>query len=131
MKLTKGFFIYSLCIFIAICSCNRDVQRQVVIYTSVDQIFSEPILKDYERETGVKVEAVYDVEAAKTRALIVTSTPDWRPITVGLTSFITEQGAETQLIMAGSVITTIPILILYFFTQKQFTEGIATTGLKG
>jgi len=63
--------------------------------------------------------------------LIVTSTPDWRPITVGLTSFISEAGAETQLIMAGSVITTIPILVLYFFTQKQFTEGIATTGLKG
>jgi ABC-type glycerol-3-phosphate transport system permease component len=63
--------------------------------------------------------------------LIVTNTPDWRPITVGLTSFISEQGAETQLIMAGSVITTIPILVLYFFTQKQFTEGIATTGLKG
>ena len=63
--------------------------------------------------------------------LIVTSTPDWRPITVGLTSFVTEAGAETQLSMAGSVITTIPILVLYFFTQKQFTEGIATTGLKG
>ncbi len=63
--------------------------------------------------------------------LIVTSTPDWRPITVGLTGFISEAGAETQLIMAGSVITTIPILVLYFFTQKQFTEGIATTGLKG
>ncbi len=40
-------------------------------------------------------------------------------------------GAETQMIMAGAVITTIPILILYFFTQKQFTEGISTTGLKG
>jgi ABC-type glycerol-3-phosphate transport system permease component len=63
--------------------------------------------------------------------LIVTSTPNWRPITVGLSGFITESGAETQLIMAGSVITTIPILVLYFFTQKQFTEGIATTGLKG
>ncbi|HET90649.1 MAG TPA: carbohydrate ABC transporter permease [Chloroflexi bacterium] len=63
--------------------------------------------------------------------LIVTSTPNWRPITVGLSGFITEAGAETQLIMAGSVITTIPILVLYFFTQKQFTEGIATTGLKG
>jgi len=63
--------------------------------------------------------------------LIVTSTADWRPITVGLSSFITEASAETQLIMAGSVITTIPILVLYFFTQKQFTEGIATTGLKG
>lgn len=63
--------------------------------------------------------------------MIVTSTSAWRPITVGLSSFITEQGAETQMIMAGSVITTIPILVLYFFTQKQFTEGIATTGLKG
>lgn len=63
--------------------------------------------------------------------LIVTSTERWRPITVGLSSFITEAAAETQLIMAGSVITTLPILILYFFTQKQFTEGIATTGLKG
>ena len=63
--------------------------------------------------------------------LIVTNTADWRPITVGLTGFISESGAETQKIMAGSVITTIPILVLYFFTQKQFTEGIATTGLKG
>jgi ABC-type glycerol-3-phosphate transport system permease component len=63
--------------------------------------------------------------------LIVTSTPAWRPITVGLSGFMSEAGAETQLIMAGSVITTIPILVLYFFTQRQFTEGIATTGLKG
>ena len=63
--------------------------------------------------------------------LIVTSTDRWLPVTVGLTSFITEAAAETQLIMAGAVITTIPILVLYFFTQKTFTEGIATTGLKG
>ncbi|MGC9349471.1 MAG: carbohydrate ABC transporter permease [Anaerolineae bacterium] len=63
--------------------------------------------------------------------LIVTSTARWRPITVGLSSFISEAAAETQLIMAGSVITTVPILILYFFTQRQFTEGISTTGLKG
>lgn len=63
--------------------------------------------------------------------LIVTSTSRWRPVTVGLASFITEAAAETQMTMAGSVITTIPILVLYFFTQRQFTEGIATTGLKG
>ena len=63
--------------------------------------------------------------------IMVTSTARWRPITVGLASFITEAAAETQLIMAGSVITTIPILVLYFFTQQQFTEGISTTGLKG
>lgn len=63
--------------------------------------------------------------------LIVTSSEKWRPVTVGLISFISDAAAETHLIMAGSVITMIPILVLYFFTQKTFTEGIATTGLKG
>jgi ABC-type glycerol-3-phosphate transport system permease component len=34
--------------------------------------------------------------------------------------------------MAGAVITILPIIIIfYFFAQKQFTEGIATSGLKG
>jgi len=33
--------------------------------------------------------------------------------------------------MAGSVITMTPVIILYFFTQKTFIEGIATSGLKG
>ncbi len=63
--------------------------------------------------------------------LLVTTNPDWRPLMVGLWTFVTEAGPETQLLMAGAVITIIPILILYFFTQRQFTEGIATTGLKG
>lgn len=63
--------------------------------------------------------------------LLVTTTPKWRPLMVGLWTFVTEAGPETQLLMAGAVITIIPILILYFLTQRQFTEGIATTGLKG
>jgi ABC-type glycerol-3-phosphate transport system permease component len=63
--------------------------------------------------------------------LLVTNSPDWRPIAVGLTSFIGEAGQQTNLMMAGAVITIIPILVLYFFTQKQFTESIARSGLKG
>jgi ABC-type glycerol-3-phosphate transport system permease component len=63
--------------------------------------------------------------------LLVTNTPDWRPISVGLSTFVTEAGQEFHLIMAGAFITIIPILILYFFTQKQFTESIARSGLKG
>ncbi len=63
--------------------------------------------------------------------LLVTTTPAWRPLMVGLWTFVTEAGPQTHLLMAGAVITVIPILILYFITQKQFTEGIATTGLKG
>ncbi len=63
--------------------------------------------------------------------LLVTTTEQWRPIMVGLWSFSREAGPETQLLMAGSVITIWPILVIYFLTQKQFTEGIALTGLKG
>ncbi len=37
----------------------------VVVYVSEDQVFSEPILKDFERETGIKIRAVYDTEEAK------------------------------------------------------------------
>jgi iron(III) transport system substrate-binding protein len=43
---------------------------QVVVYTSVDQIFSQPILEAFEKETGIKVLAVYDVEASKTTGLV-------------------------------------------------------------
>ena len=45
-------------------------QREVVIYTSVDQVYSEPVLEKFEDETGIKVKAVYDVEAAKTTGLV-------------------------------------------------------------
>jgi iron(III) transport system substrate-binding protein len=37
----------------------------VVVYVSHDQVFSEPILKDFERDTGVKVRAIYDTEETK------------------------------------------------------------------
>jgi len=42
----------------------------VVIYTSQDQVYAEPILKQFERETGFKARAVYDSEAVKTVGLV-------------------------------------------------------------
>ena len=57
-----------LCAFIISCNLNRG--KQVVVYTSLDQIFSEPILREFEKETGIKVRAVYDVEATKTTGLV-------------------------------------------------------------
>ncbi len=63
--------------------------------------------------------------------MLVTNTPDWRPISVGLMNFVNEAGQEINLTMAGAFITIIPILVIYFFTQKQFTESIARSGLKG
>ena len=63
--------------------------------------------------------------------ILVTTTPDWRPISYGLLAFLDEAGSFFHLQMAGAVITMLPIIILYFFTQQQFIDGIATTGLKG
>lgn len=63
--------------------------------------------------------------------LLVTNTPDWRPISVGLQQFVSEAGAEVHLQMAGAVIATLPVLIAYFLIQKEFTEGISMSGLKG
>lgn len=42
----------------------------VVVYTSLDQVFSEPVLRDFEKKTGIAVQAVYDVEAGKTTGLV-------------------------------------------------------------
>src|SRR5215510_10672199 len=39
--------------------------NSVVVYVSHDQVFSEPILNDFERDTGIKVRAVYDTEETK------------------------------------------------------------------
>ncbi len=63
--------------------------------------------------------------------ILVTTTPEWRPISYGFYAFIDEAGAQFNLQMAGSVITMTPVILLYFFTQKTFIEGIATSGLKG
>ena len=45
-------------------------KKTVVVYTSLDQIYSDPILSDFERRTGIEVRPVYDTEAAKTTGLI-------------------------------------------------------------
>lgn len=53
--------------FLPGCGRGRDT---VVVYTSVDQVYSEKIFKAFEQETGIKVEAKYDIEAAKTVGLV-------------------------------------------------------------
>ena len=49
---------------------SKPAEQTVVVYTSVDQVYSEPILARFEERTGIDVLAVYDVEAAKTTGLV-------------------------------------------------------------
>jgi len=56
-----------LAVAVALVSCNRTQpdSKIVTVYVSEDQVFSEPILMDFEKETGIRVKAVYDTEEAK------------------------------------------------------------------
>ncbi len=51
--------------------CSKQTpSREVVVYTSLDKVFSQPILEEFEKKTGIKVLAVYDSEATKTTGLV-------------------------------------------------------------
>jgi multiple sugar transport system permease protein len=63
--------------------------------------------------------------------LIVTNSKDMRTIQVGLSYFASDAGTEWHLLMAASTFCVLPLIIAYFFAQKQFIEGIARSGLKG
>lgn len=54
-----------------------------------------------------------------------------RPIQLGLSVFVNAEANDPHLQMAAATFTITPILVLYFFVQKQFIEGIASSGLKG
>jgi iron(III) transport system substrate-binding protein len=49
---------------------TRTPARTVVVFTAHDRVYSEPILKEFERRTGITAKIVYDAEAAKTTGLI-------------------------------------------------------------
>src|SRR5436190_18522047 len=49
-------------------ACSRP-KNEVVLYTSQDQFYAEPILKDFTAKTGIEVLPVFDTESAKTAGL--------------------------------------------------------------
>lgn len=50
--------------------CRGGRKPVVVVYTALDRMFSEPILVEFEKRTGIKVMAKYDTEATKTVGLV-------------------------------------------------------------
>lgn len=62
--------------------------------------------------------------------LVVTDTPELRPVQVGLAYFTTEAGTKYHLAAAAATISILPIVVLYLAAQRYFVEGIARTGLK-
>jgi multiple sugar transport system permease protein len=53
------------------------------------------------------------------------------PVAYGLATFRGEHGADWGMTMAMTVVIMVPVVIVFFFAQKAFVEGIALTGVKG
>ena len=56
--------------------------------------------------------------------------PDNLTLQVGLQWFNTLEAIRFDLLMAASMVSVVPIVVLFFFTQKQFIQGIQLTGIK-
>jgi multiple sugar transport system permease protein len=62
--------------------------------------------------------------------LVVTTRNEMRTLPAGLALFKGEHVTNYGLLMAGSVLTLLPMVVAFLFVQRRFIEGIATTGLK-
>ncbi|EOS45070.1 multiple sugar transport system permease [Lachnospiraceae bacterium MD335] len=63
--------------------------------------------------------------------LIYLKSEQKKTIQLGLKMFISQYSSDYGLIMAGSVLSLIPVLAVFLCLQKYFVEGVASTGLKG
>lgn len=63
--------------------------------------------------------------------LLYLRSPDLYTIQLGLKTFISQYDADYSMIMTGSVLSVLPILVVFLIGQRQFIEGIATSGMKG
>ena len=61
--------IGALLLLMTACSCNRGSQQEVTLYTAVDEPVARPIIQEFQKRTGIKVNLVTDGEATKTAGL--------------------------------------------------------------
>jgi ABC-type glycerol-3-phosphate transport system permease component len=63
--------------------------------------------------------------------LLYLSDPGKYTLALGLQVFLSQHGAEWSLLMGASTLIVLPVIVVFFFTQKQFIQGIVMTGIKG
>lgn len=70
MKSSTKIRILIIALIMLNISCSTRPTNEVVVYTTIDQIFSEPILQDFEKLTGIKVKALFDTEETKSTGVL-------------------------------------------------------------
>ncbi|WP_373480949.1 carbohydrate ABC transporter permease [Geminocystis sp.] len=64
------------------------------------------------------------------KPLVFTNNPNLTTVQLSLSSFQEQFTSNWSLLMAAVVISTLPVIILFIIGQKQFIEGVSTTGIK-
>ena len=63
--------------------------------------------------------------------LIYISSPEKMPLAYALQLYQQQHGGEPGLLMAASTLVVLPIIVLFFFTQRYFIEGVSFSGIGG
>jgi raffinose/stachyose/melibiose transport system permease protein len=63
--------------------------------------------------------------------LVMLISPGNQTLPLGLVRFASTYNTDFRLVFSGTVITFLPVIILYIFTQRRFTEGLTQGALKG
>jgi multiple sugar transport system permease protein len=63
--------------------------------------------------------------------LIYTNSPENMPVSYAIQLFQGDRGAEPGLVMALTTLSVLPVLLVFFFAQKYFIEGVQLSGLGG
>jgi multiple sugar transport system permease protein len=63
--------------------------------------------------------------------LIYISSPEKMTLAYGLQLFQGAHGGERAMMMAASALVTLPVLLVFFFTQRYFIQGVTLTGMGG
>lgn len=109
-----------------LCEAARiDGMSEYRIYSSIMLPLSKPALSTLTIFTFVTTWNDY------LGPLIYLRSQEKKTIQLGLKMFISQYSSDYGLIMAGSVLSLIPVLIVFLVLQKYFVEGVASTGLKG
>lgn len=67
---TAGSWFLIIIFTFALAGCSSKDQNVAILYTSQDQVYAEPIIEQFENQTGIDIRAVYDSEAVKTVGLV-------------------------------------------------------------
>ena len=110
----------------SLCEAARiDGMSEYKIYTNIMIPLSKPALSTLTIFTFVNTWNDY------LGPLIYLKSQEKKTIQLGLKMFIGQYSSDYGLIMAGSVLSLIPVIIVFLILQKYFVEGVASTGIKG